>query len=119
MATHEQVFIKVNAPVDRGVASLITALSSYPKLQTIESCEDSKGWAWVMFVYGDAEIWQEVGGFVLGFIGPRIVQELGDRVTLNVHVSTSSLYRAEMAVRIGAIPATVKLLTKLRAEFKT
>lgn len=115
---HKQVFVKVNAPVDAGAAGLVSALSRFDSLQTLESCEDIKGWAWVIFVYGDAQKWEDVGRFALGYIGPRIAQELGDRVTLNVHVSTSLLYRAEVAVRVPAIPAAVKLLTKLHAELK-
>lgn len=120
MAAHEQVFVKVNAPVDRGAASLISALSAFPKLQTVESCEDINGSAWVTFIYGDNEEkpWQELADFVLDFLGPQVVSSLGDRVTISIVITEAGLYRAEMAVRVAAIPATVKLLTKLRADFK-
>lgn len=36
---HRQKFIKVNVPVDEGVAELIAALSAFPRLQTISSCQ--------------------------------------------------------------------------------
>lgn len=118
MANHRQVFVKVNAPVDAGAATLVTALSLFDQVQTLESCEDINGWAWVTFVYGSEQGWKDIAQFVFSFIGPRIARELGDRVTLNVQVTTNALYRAEMAVRVPAIPATVKLLTKLRSELK-
>jgi|SRR6516225_10167946 hypothetical protein len=119
MPNHAQVFVKVNAPVDRGAATLITVLSRFPKLQTLESCEDISGWAWVTFVYGTRpEQWQELAKFLFGFLGPRLTREMGDRVTVTMHVTDAGLYRAEMAVRIPAISAAVRLLAKLRTEFK-
>jgi hypothetical protein len=117
MCTHEQVWVKVNAPVDRGVGSLIRALSAFPQLQTLESCENLNGRAWVTFVYGLD--WRELSEFVFAYLGPKFATALGDRVTLDIHVTSNALHRAEMAVRVPAIPAAVKLLTKLRAEFKT
>jgi hypothetical protein len=119
MASHKQVFVKTNVPVDRGVAILIAALSEFPKLQTVESCEDLKGWAWVTFVYGEHwhESWEQLARFVLGFLGPRLISELGDRITVSMHITEAGLYRAEMAVRKPAIPAAVKLLAKLSSEF--
>lgn len=63
---HEQVMVKVNAPVDRGVASLVEALSSIPNLITSESCEgDSSKEAFVSFhVDGD---WRALAQFVHDF----------------------------------------------------
>jgi hypothetical protein len=119
MCTHEQVWVKVNAPVDRGAGLLITALSAFPKLQTLESCEDLDGWAWVTFVYGEhwKRPWNDLAKFVLGFLGPALAKELGDRVRMSVQVTEAGLYRAEMAVQTAAIPATIKLLAKLSAKF--
>lgn len=48
-AGHRQTYVKVNAPVDVGVASVVTALSSIPSLCTISSCE---GRATVTFTFG-------------------------------------------------------------------
>jgi len=117
--THQQVWAKVNAPVDKGVASLITALSTFPKLQTLESCENLQGWAWVTFVYGEhwKRPWEDLAKFVLGFLGSALARELGDRVRVSIQVTEAGLYRAEMAARIEAIPATVKLLAKLASDF--
>lgn len=117
MAVHEQTWVKVNAPVDRGIAELVTALSGFSKLQTIESCQGDNGWAWVCFACGDSgRSWRELAEFVLGFLGPRVVGELGDRVNVSVHVTEAGLYRAEMAVRTEAISATVALLNDLQRD---
>ena len=118
VAAHEQVFVKVNAPVDRGAASLISALSSFQKLQTIESCEDLKGWAWVCFVYG--EFWdkpcKELAPFVLEFLGPRLAREFGDRIKISLEITEAGTVRAEMAVNHGTISAVVNFLNKLSEE---
>jgi len=114
MATHEQVFVKVNAPVDRGVAVLITALSAFPKLRTFESCENLNGWAWACFSYG--EFWdqpcRELAPFVLEFLGPRLACEFGDHVRLSL-VSDGGIVRAEMAVEPDAISAVASFLEQL------
>jgi hypothetical protein len=60
---HEQVIVKVNAPVDRGVRPLVSALNEFPNVITCESCEgDGEGMAFVSFrVEGDH---QELADFV-------------------------------------------------------
>lgn len=120
MAAHDQVWIKVNAPVDSGIAALITALSTFPKLQTIESCQGIDGWAWVCFVYGKhwEHPWEELAQFVLGFLGPKLAHELGDRVRVSLQVTEAGQIRAEMAVNAVTIPATVKVLNELRSEYR-
>jgi hypothetical protein len=120
MAAHDQVWIKVNAPVDNGIAALVTALSEFPKLQTIESCQGGNEWAWVCFVYGKhwETPWKELADFVLGFLGPRLTRELGDRIRVSVQVTEAGQIRAEMDVNSTAISATVKLLNELRREYR-
>jgi hypothetical protein len=121
MSTHEQVWVKVNTTVDKGISPLITALSAFPKLQTVESCQKiSNGWAWVLFTYGEEgeQNWEPLARFVFGFLGPEIVKELGDRVKISMEVNEAGLYRAEMAVQPAAIPATAKVLAKLSAKLK-
>ncbi|MGH9534070.1 MAG: hypothetical protein ACRD2E_04345 [Terriglobales bacterium] len=118
MALHEQVWVKVNATADAGVCSLVGALSAFSELQTLESCQGAHGWAWVTFVYGQhwRRPWQGLAKFVLGFVGPALARELGDRVRLSIQVTGGGPHRAEMAVQYAAIPAAVKVLTELRAE---
>ena len=43
---HQQICVKVNTPVDSGVAHLVEALSSFPELCTLSSCQ---GAAFVSF----------------------------------------------------------------------
>ena len=38
---HEQVMVQVNAQVDRGIARLVLALSKFPYVQTVDSCQGS------------------------------------------------------------------------------
>lgn len=50
-APHKQTYVKVNAPVDVGVATMVAALSMFPTLVTISSCE---GRATITFTFGDS-----------------------------------------------------------------
>jgi hypothetical protein len=60
---HEQVLVKVNAPVDRGVAPLVEALNRFPGVVSVESCEgDGEREAYVSFHYGDD--WKQLADFV-------------------------------------------------------
>lgn len=51
---HRQVFVKVNAPVDEDIAVLVTAMSSFNGLVTIDSCQKDRrsGEAYVSFHFG-------------------------------------------------------------------
>jgi len=52
--SHREVFVKVNVPVDRGVAILVTALNSFEGVVTIDSCQkdNRSGEAYVSFHFG-------------------------------------------------------------------
>ena len=94
MKPHTQVWVKVNAPVDEGIAELIEALSAFPKLQTFESCQRDAAKpvggkegrpAVVFFHYGrhdHAHPHREIADFVLGYLGPGLMKELGDLVSI-------------------------------------
>jgi hypothetical protein len=47
---HRPVNIKVNAPVDEGIAPLVLALNSIEGVMTIDSCQGYDGKAYVYFV---------------------------------------------------------------------
>jgi hypothetical protein len=111
---HKQVWVKVNAPVDEGMAALISALSVFPKLRTIESCQGTNGRAWLCFEYG--ETWQELAEFVLGFLGPKLTQEFGDCVDLSIRVAEAGMIQGEMDVASASVPAIVSFLEKLRGR---
>ena len=60
---HEQVMVKVNAPVDRGVAPLVAALNRLEDIVTVESCEgDEQRQAYVSFHAGDS--WRSLADLV-------------------------------------------------------
>ncbi len=73
---HPQTYVKVNARVDAGIASLISALSRFPLLETFESCQGDVGGddeagqpAVVFFSYGS---WEAVVEVVFKFLAPRL-----------------------------------------------
>ena len=61
--SHKEVYIKVNAPVDEGIAPLVSALCEFKQITTYQSCQGGEGReAFVSFRIG--ETWEELGGFV-------------------------------------------------------
>lgn len=131
MSSHVQTWVKVNAPVDEGIAQLIEALSAFPMLQTIESCQggyprsdaDKEGMqAVVFFYYGQhdhAHPYREISEFVLGYLGPGLMKELGDLVSIRIEVTMQYVIMGELMVRQGAMQRTIKTLKRLRREFET
>lgn len=127
---HKQVWAKVNAHVDEGIAELIAALSAFPKLQTIESCQggyprsdaDKEGApAVVFFHYGQhhqTHPYQEIADFVLGYLGPELMKELGDLVSIRIEVTMQYIIMGELSIRQGAMLRTVKTLRRLRRDFR-
>ena len=52
--SHQEIFVKVNALCDQGIAPLVEALNRINGLITLESCEEAvNGEAWVFFTYGN------------------------------------------------------------------
>ncbi len=117
---HTQVWVKVNAPVDRGLEALISALSAFPKLQTFESCEgDEDTLAWVGFTYGpdqdpdQHQEWHGIAEFALGFLGPGLAREVGDSASVSVRVDDFGIAMGEISVRPGMIPDVTRALVTL------
>lgn len=99
---HETVWVKVNAPVDRGVASLVEALSRFTGLRTIESCQGPP--AWVCFDAGEGE-WQQLADLVLN----KLRSVAGDGARFEI-VSDDGPLQGELTVIPEAIIDTVKRL---------
>lgn len=113
---HAQKWTKVNAPVDAALVELIHALSEFSRLQTIESCQGNRTRpAWVCFTYGDSRRHprRELASFVLGYMGPELMSEVGDRVDLVLRIISLGRVQAELTVRPGAMRQTVKALKDL------
>lgn len=117
---HSQAWVKVNAPVDEGVRGIIEALSAFPKLETIESCEgDSIKGPWVCFRYGSYwdDSGHELSNFVLGFLGKNLMALVGDDALISIQVLTSGNLMAELSVRHGAAPRIEAALKELLRDF--
>jgi hypothetical protein len=116
MPSHQQVWVKVNAPVDQGVAGIVSALSQFEGLETVESCQgDANRGAWVCFRYGrywDCE-WTELADFFLGYLAPKLVQLVGDDVNLRIQIAPSGQIFGELSTRPGAEHRVETALRKL------
>lgn len=116
---HNQVYTKVNVPVDEGMRELIDALSLFTRLETIESCQGYKTRdAWVCFNYGDYwnHPWKELAEFVLGQLGPKLAHEVGDNADVSIHVSENGQIRGEIFIRHGALSRVSDVILKLHQE---
>jgi len=87
---HNQKWVKVNVNVDRKIAGLISALNTFPKLRTCESCEGDEH-AFVTFTYGD--YWnrntKEMSGFVMDYLGPKLIKKFGDNINIRLRINTT------------------------------
>lgn len=113
---HKQVWTKVNAHVDKGVAPLIDALSLFSELQTLSSCEGYQDRAAsVSFRYGadSMQSWRELANFVFGFFGPRLMAKIGDLAHVSVDVSTWGETSGTLTVRPGSIEDVAKAIKEI------
>lgn len=113
---HDQRVVQINVAVDVGISDLIAALSKFPKLQTIESCEgDDKRGAWVCFCYGLwwDDPWRELAEFTLGFLGPSLLQAAGDSAHVSIHVLPSGCIHGEITIRPGAVEAVTGAILQM------
>ena len=116
---HPQVWAKVNTHVDEGVVDLISALSRFKGLRTLESCQGEPGGAaWVCFVVGANGGGGSLANLVLDCIGPALVSELGDTVGVSIHVTEAGQAQGELTVRSKVMSDTVSLLLTLSADWQ-
>lgn len=73
--SHQQIAVKINAPVDEGIACLVSALSEFPELYTLSSCE---GAAFVTFRCGRT---LEDSSVFLCWLSRRLITASGASVT--------------------------------------
>jgi hypothetical protein len=120
MPAHDQAWAKVNAAVDRGVVGLVEALSLFPDLETIESCEgDGSEAAWICFRYGHHwnDGWHELVDFVFDFLAPKLFERVGDSVTLVVRPREGGAALADFSVRLESKREVELALRDLAEEF--
>ena len=109
MMGHRQVLVKVNAPVDEGIADVITALNEIPGVYTTDSCQgrdDGSGFAW--FRYGENV--HDAADFLVWFSrqvatvrGVRVLAEWGGGAevpTLRIELRVAHGSIADLAARV-------------------
>ncbi|SRR6266566_3695124 len=71
MATHQQTWVKVNAPVDSRIADIVSLLNTVKGLETLDSCQGDPGEreAYIYFSYGD---WHNLSVFVFERLRPGL-----------------------------------------------
>ena len=97
---HPQSWVKVNAPVDAGIAELVSALSEIDGLQTLESCQGGSTHAFVYFWYG--KDWREMAEIVFGVIAP-VLKEIYE-ATVSVSIFGQGAPMAKLAMSPDSIP---------------
>ncbi len=120
--THKQVYTKINVPVDSEITELIEALSSFPMLETLESCQGAKDQpAWVCFLYGDywSHPWKDITEFGLGFLAPGLSAEIGDDARFSLEMNGSGVVQGHLTIREGAVSRTTDALRRLLRRFST
>jgi hypothetical protein len=101
---HQQIWVKVNAEVDKGMARIVSALSSLGGLRTLQSCECSpSGESYVFFWYGS---WEQASRLVFEKIVP-VLESAGISATGAVEIFNGSLPTA----RIGFSAAVLEKAT--------
>ena len=113
VALHKQLCTKANVRVDEGVVGIIDALSNFPLLETVESCQGhGNEAAWVCFLYG-THPWLDIFTFGLGFLAPELFNQLGDGVNITLRPLASGLVMADLTIRQEALGSAENTLRKL------
>lgn len=101
---HTQTWVKVNAPVDEGVAELVSALSQIDGLETLESCQGYPGRsnAFVLFRFGT---WQECGELMFARILPLLSPDLRASTSLRLQAYDTDHAIGRLDVDPAAVPA--------------
>lgn len=115
MAAHDQVWVKVNAQVDSGMAEIVSLLNEIEGLQTIESCQgQGDRLAFVYFYYGD---WDKICGLVFGELAPELCRQVDETVSLAVEVFNGSFPLGKLkfsSEATGKVASVLKTLISAR-----
>jgi len=109
MATHEQVWVKVNAPVDAGVAEIVSVLNTVDGLETLQSCQGDAGMkdGYVYFACGD---WKKTCEFVFQTIGPMLKNKADEDARLMVEATSADSPMAKLSFKAEATGIVVSAL---------
>jgi len=117
---HNQSWVKVNAPVDQRISGIVAALSLFPSLETIESCEGTaKDGAWICFRYGSywEHPWHDLADFVLGYMAPSLRAKVGDDASVRIQATPSGQFFGELSIRPQAVSNVETALRELVRNF--
>jgi hypothetical protein len=106
---HEQIWVKVNAQVDKNIANIVTALNMVNGLLTLDSCEGDEDWAYVYFRYGD---YKKICDFLFGNLFSNLTKKYGEDLILSVEVRND-------LEPIGKISFRKELTNKLHEAIRT
>ena len=109
MATHDQIWVKVNAPVDAGVAEIVSVLNSVDGLETLQSCQGDSGGrsGYVYIACGD---WQKMCHLVFQRIGPVLKNKVDEDAKLTVDATSSEAPMAKLSFKAEATDIVVSAL---------
>ncbi len=113
MTDHREIMVKVNAPVDEGVAPLVSALSEIDNLVTMESCEGERASkdAFVVFHLGS---WRECGEFLFGLLLPAMPDALRESVSLRLEAYDTNFARGWITLPQELVCPMGECIRKLR-----
>jgi hypothetical protein len=117
---HIQKYVKVNAPVDIGISGIVSALSEFPLLETVESCEgNNTNGPWLCFRYGDYwnNSWCELAEFLLNYLSPGLIASVTDDINIRIQVTPSGNIFGELSIRPGATSRVEATIRKLARDF--
>lgn len=120
-AGHQQVWTKVNVPVDIEIKPLIDALALFPELQTVESCQKiGNGKAWVCFVYGRywEHGWRDMANFVLGFFGSELYKLVDNTAVVQITVVSEQSIYGELTVPPEQIRFVAESIRKIAKKWR-
>lgn len=112
MNKHEQVWIKVNAPVDANVAELVSILNKVDGLETLQSCQGDAGGrdGYVYFACGN---WRKMCEFVFQKIGPTLKSRVDEDATLIVEATSADAPMAKLSFKAEATNMVVSALKEV------
>ncbi len=112
MEAHSQTWVKVNAPVDAGVAELVAVLNSVDGLETLQSCQGDAGGrnGYVYFACGD---WRRMCEFVFQTIGPKLKSRVDEDATLIVEATSADSPMAKLSFKAEAADMVVSALKEV------
>ena len=113
MPRHRQTFVKVNAPVDEGIAELISTLSEIEGLETLESCEgDFETDAFIVFRLGD---WRKCGALLFEGFLPLMSPDLRSAVSLSLRAYDTDNALASISLDASAVRPMTDCVRRLLA----